>query len=382
MNCVPAQIAMSVFLNVMPFEVVVVGGLDVEQIEVAAAVDDHLAVARRLDHDRLLRRAVGRQVIRPLERRRRVDRRLVGVELVAIRVGAGVHQDRVAGLDARPSARRGVAGAAVVVVGAHDAGERRLGLRAGVADRIDVIHLAALGRLRLGTRADGDRLGRVRGRPAHAIRIGQHEARFIRGVRLEIEDAAREHVRRHEREHVRLRDPLALQPQQRHAGLPRAVAGFPVRHVDFGVAIRIAVDPPFEAEVDQRRRFDDEFAGRDASAAAGGCCAAPTLAEQNREAGGGKPMAWLSCRRILLLYAFAVRMYSSTFFASTSSGTLPPSTTRVVEGLQVVLRAERRLRPLALAVDLAVPDLVAARLSGPRAIAIDFARDFQPDSSR
>ena len=38
-----------------PLEVVVVGGLDVEQVEVAAAVEDHLAVARRLDHDRLLR---------------------------------------------------------------------------------------------------------------------------------------------------------------------------------------------------------------------------------------------------------------------------------------------------------------------------------------
>ena len=156
MNCVPAQIAMSVFLKVMPFEVVVVGGLDVEQVEVAAPVDDDLAIARRLDHDRLLRRAVGGEVVGPFERRRRVDGRLVGVELVSIRVGAGVNQHRVAGLHARPSARCGVAGAAVIVVGAHDAGERRFGLRTGVADRIDVIHLAALGRLRFGTRADRD----------------------------------------------------------------------------------------------------------------------------------------------------------------------------------------------------------------------------------
>ena len=37
-----------------PLEVVVVGGLDVEQVEVAAAVEDHLAVASGLDHDRLL----------------------------------------------------------------------------------------------------------------------------------------------------------------------------------------------------------------------------------------------------------------------------------------------------------------------------------------
>ena len=79
-----------------PFEVVVVGRLDVEQVEVAAAVDDHLAVARGLDRDRPLRRAVRSQVIRPLERRRRVDRRLVRVQLVAVGVRAGVHQDRVA----------------------------------------------------------------------------------------------------------------------------------------------------------------------------------------------------------------------------------------------------------------------------------------------
>ena len=150
-------------------EVVVVGGLDVEEIEVAAPVDDDLAVARRLDHDRLLGRAVGGQVIGPFERGGGVDGGLVGVELVAIRVGAGVDQDHVARLDARPSARRGVAGAAVIVVGAHDAGERRFGLRARVADRIDVIDLAALGRPRLGTRAHGHRPGRI-ARPGRSRR--------------------------------------------------------------------------------------------------------------------------------------------------------------------------------------------------------------------
>src|SRR5262245_6558697 len=50
---------------------------------------------------------------------------------------------------------------------------------------------------------------------------------------------------------------------------------------------------------------------------------------------------------------------------------------RIVECLEIVFRAKRGHRPLALTVDLAVPDLVAARLPGPRAIAIDFARDFQ-----
>src|SRR5690349_20260313 len=46
---------------------------------------------------------------------------------------------------------------------------------------------------------------------------------------------------------------------------------------------------------------------------------------------------------------------------------------RIVERLEVVLRAERDPGLLALAVDLAVADLVSAGLAGPRAIAIDLA---------
>src|SRR6476620_9439543 len=49
----------------------------------------------------------------------------------------------------------------------------------------------------------------------------------------------------------------------------------------------------------------------------------------------------------------------------------------VVEGLEIKLRSERRRRLLTQAIDLAVPDLVAARLPRPRAIPIDFARDLQ-----
>ena len=75
-------------------------------------------------------------------------------------------------------------------------------------------------------------------------------------------------------------------------------------------------------------------------------------------------------------------MYSSTFLASTSSGTLPPSTTVSLNALTSNFGAERRLRLLALPVDLAVTDLVAARLSRPRAIAIDLAGDFLAGSIR
>src|SRR4051812_30380008 len=48
----------------------------------------------------------------------------------------------------------------------------------------------------------------------------------------------------------------------------------------------------------------------------------------------------------------------------------------VVEGLEIELRSERRLCLVALPVDLAVTDLVAARLPGPRTIPVDFAGDF------
>ena len=70
-----------------------------------------------------------------------------------------------------------------------------------------------------------------------------------------------------------------------------------------------------------------------------------------------------------------MRTYSSTFLASTSSGTLPPSTTVSLNAFRSNFAAERRLRLVALPVDLAVTDLVAARLAGPRAVAIDFAGD-------
>src|SRR5688500_17395940 len=49
----------------------------------------------------------------------------------------------------------------------------------------------------------------------------------------------------------------------------------------------------------------------------------------------------------------------------------------IVERLHVEPRAERCAGFLALPVDLAVTDLVAARLSRPRAIPIDFTGDFQ-----
>ena len=247
MNCVPAQIAIFVFRNVMPFEVVVVGGLDVEQIEVVAAVEDHLAVAGRLDHDRFLRRALRREVVGPFERRRRVDRRLVAVELVVIRVGAGVDQDRVARLDARPSARRRVAGAAPVVVGAHDAFERRLDLLALPLRRIHVIRLAAFGRHRLRTRAHRHDLRRVRrGPPTPSGSVITKRASYaVPGSRSRMLPANMFGVTR-----LKTLRWNTCSPCSRSSGIacaPRGLTLLAIRDLDARIAIRIAVDVPLEA---------------------------------------------------------------------------------------------------------------------------------------
>src|SRR6185436_2815160 len=114
----------------------------------------------------------------------------------------------------------------------------------------------------LGTRPHGDGLCRVRRGPSDAVGIREDEARFVGSVRLEVEDAAREHVRRDQVPRILLIDPLALQPQQREALLPVAGPLFAIRDVHAGVAVVIARDEPLEAEIDERWMIDDKLAGR------------------------------------------------------------------------------------------------------------------------
>ena len=54
-----------------------------------------------------------------------------------------------------------------------------------------------------------------------------------------------------------------LQPQQRQRRLPAGLARLPVRHLDGGGAVGVAVDEPLEAEIDERRRLDEELSGGD-----------------------------------------------------------------------------------------------------------------------
>src|SRR4029450_6785842 len=107
-------------------------------------------------------RAVGRQIVRALEGGGRVDLGVVRIELVVIRVGAGVNADGVARLHAWTAAGCGIASAAVVVVGAHDPFEGRFDFRTLPLRRVDVIGLAVRDPHRLGAGAHGDDLLGIR----------------------------------------------------------------------------------------------------------------------------------------------------------------------------------------------------------------------------
>ena len=238
-------------------EVGVVGRHDVEQGEVAVAVEDDLAVARRLDGDRPLGGAVGRQVVRALEGIGTVG---APVLQVVVAIEAGVHEQGVAGAHPRTPRRAEVPAAARGVVRAYQPLERRLDLRALEAVGIDVEHPPLRVRHRLGARPH--RHGPV-GLADHAVGIGHHEARLVRRVGLEVEDAPREHVRHDDVELVPHEDPLALQAQERERRRPRRLALPAVGHLHRRVPVVVALDEPFEAEVDQRRRLDEELSRRD-----------------------------------------------------------------------------------------------------------------------
>ena len=105
--------------------------------------------------------------------------------------------------------------------------------------------------------------------PLHAVRIATGRTALHTPYRFEIEDAAGEHVRRDDVELLALLDAFALQAQQRQAASSgrRPLA---VGHVNGRVAVVVALDEPLEPQVDQRRRLDEELAGRDRTAGRGG----------------------------------------------------------------------------------------------------------------
>ncbi len=100
----------------------------------------------------------------------------------------------------------------------------------------------------------------VLGLAVDAIGIGQHQAAFVIGPRLQIEDAPGEHVRHDVLERIFV-DPLVIQAQQRQPLFPRLLALLAIENRDGGVMVVVAIDVPFETQGNKRRAFGDEFAG-------------------------------------------------------------------------------------------------------------------------
>jgi hypothetical protein len=96
----------------------------------------------------------------------------------------------------------------------------------------------------------------------HAVRIAQRQPDFIRRVRLEIEDAACEHVRCNHIQPVALKDFFILKAEKRQRFFPLRFALFPIGNVHRCVAIGVAVDEPLKAEIDESGWIDQEFTGR------------------------------------------------------------------------------------------------------------------------
>ena len=143
------------------FEVVVVGGHQVEEVVVTGAVEDHFAVTRRLDHDRLVRCAARRQVVgavdRSIQGQEAWMRHAIHVVKPIGDVETRVDQDDVPGLDSWREHILVIRMPLPHEVGVAKAGEGRFLLRSFPADGIDVIGATASRRLRLFACADGRR---------------------------------------------------------------------------------------------------------------------------------------------------------------------------------------------------------------------------------
>jgi hypothetical protein len=165
-----------------------------------------------------------------------------------------VYEDRVARLYARWVGVEVVGVRGAGVVRGQQSGERGLLSLPLKVGRIHVVDVAARRRHRFGARAHRhDAFGTSR----DAIRIRQHEPRFIRSCRLELEEAAGEAVRRDVLQRV-LVDALVADAKQRRPALPHLLALLAIGDGDRRVAIVVAVDHPLEAERNQRRRLGDE----------------------------------------------------------------------------------------------------------------------------
>ena len=255
------------------FEVLIVAAHQVEEVLAAVPIEDHLAIARALDHDGFFGRAALGQVIGSIEDISHGEitgpRRAIHVMEAVAHIQAGVDQNRVARLNARRKSVLVIEMRQAHVVGGHQTGERRLLLGSGPPDRIDMINVPAFAGLGLAPRTHRDYPLGVAG---HAIRIGKHEAALVFGIGIEIENTAGKHVRSGiPKQRVSSRvcsawpgrsaDLLTLQPHQRQRWPPIGFSFLPIGGLYLGVAVIVACDPPLKAQRDQRRRLGRELPG-------------------------------------------------------------------------------------------------------------------------
>ena len=169
-----------------------------------------------------------------------------------------MHEDRVARLStAFPhDAPITEAGSVVRLQQAGEAGFLSWSL---VIGRIDMQRAALPRSLRLGSRFYAHGVADLSRRP---VRILQLESAFVLRPRLQIEDAAGEAVGHDVVEVLaRSKDLFSTNADERERLAPGGFAGRAELHVNRRVAVRVAADRPFEAEVHQRGVLDHELAG-------------------------------------------------------------------------------------------------------------------------
>ena len=233
-------------------EVVVVGDLGIEEVEVAIAVENYLSVPGAFDYNRLLRGASCGQIVGTFHRSGGIDGPVTCVVLRMVFVKAGMHQDGVAGFDPGTARRYCVAPAAVVVVGTHEPVERRLKSGPFIVRWVNVVDLPSRGGHRLGAGPHLNHLSQCLAcLPHYSVGIRQDEAGLVASVRLQVQNASGKHVRRdYVEDALVLINPFTLEPHQGQALFPAGLALFAVQNFDGGVPVIVALDYPFEAQID------------------------------------------------------------------------------------------------------------------------------------
>src|SRR5258708_37906921 len=108
------------------FEIVIVRGFNVEQVEIAVTVEDDLSVSGALDDYRLVRSAARGQIISSFKRRGSIYGAVARVVFGVVLVCPAVDQNYVTRVHTRPARGHGIAAAAIIIIRAHETVNGRL----------------------------------------------------------------------------------------------------------------------------------------------------------------------------------------------------------------------------------------------------------------